>query len=135
MHPKQRIAGIGLMVTIFFLTVLSAAGLYLANQVNNAQQGSNYDLNVTRAYYAAFSGLEWGIYSTSHALPCGSVASPSALNTFSAYGLNVTVSCTTNSYTEGTDTINLTTIVSLAQFGVFPSLDYVQRQMTVTMQH
>jgi len=135
MHPKQRVAGVGLMVTIFFLVVLSAAGLYLFNQLNNAQRGSNYDINIARTYYAAFSGLEWGIYSTTHSLPCGSVAGPSVLNTFASYGVKVTVSCTTSNYTEGTNTVNLTKIISLAQFGIFPSLDYVQRQMTVTIQH
>ena len=128
-------AGIGLMMAIFFLTVLSAAGLFLANQLNDSNTGSDYQINISRTYYAAYSGLEWGIYSALNALPCGSIAAPTLLTSFSSYGVTLQVSCTTKSYTEGSSTVNLTNIQSLAQFSTFPSLDYVQRQMTVTIQH
>lgn len=134
MYSKQ-IMGVGLIAAIFFLVVLSTAALFLHNQMSDSQQIGNYEVTMSRAYYAAYSGLEWGIYSSLNAIACGTIDSPTILDTFSDYNITLNVSCTTNDYIEGGSTIHLTTILSKAAFGVYPSLDYVQKQMTVTIQH
>lgn len=125
--------GFGLIMAIFFLVVLSSAGLYLANQMNDGLASGESKVTVDRTYYAAYSGLEWGIYSILNTLPCD--ATPTSLTTFSENDITLQVTCNTTNYTEGVSTIYVTNILSVAEYGSFPAVDYVQRQLTATIQH
>lgn len=58
-HRQQ---GAAIMAAIFLLVALSALGGYMLNFTNVQQSTSALDVEGTRAYWAAKSGLDWGIH-------------------------------------------------------------------------
>jgi MSHA biogenesis protein MshP len=57
-----RQAGVAIMAAIFLLVTLSALGAFMLNFTNVQQSSSALDIEGTRAYWAAKSGLDWGMY-------------------------------------------------------------------------
>lgn len=90
---RRRNAGIGIVTAIFLLVVLSGLGAALVALSGAQSQGAALDERGLRAWQAARSGIEWGLYrhtrgggcsgTNSFALPAASVLG----------GFVVTVSC------------------------------------------
>ena len=59
---RQRSAGFALVAAIFLLTVLAALGAFIVSISTNQQMSSAMDVEGERAYQAARSGIEWGVY-------------------------------------------------------------------------
>jgi MSHA biogenesis protein MshP len=53
---------VAVMAAIFLLVALSALGAFMLNFTNVQQSSSALDIEGTRAYWAAKSGLDWGIH-------------------------------------------------------------------------
>jgi MSHA biogenesis protein MshP len=138
-HSAMR--GFSLVVAIFLLVVLAALAVAMLSISTVHQASSNLDLQGTRAYQAARTGIEWGLYTqlrpapaatcfatTSFALPAGTSLS----------GFTVTVACT---LTNGPGALKRWQITSTAcnqpQAGPLScpnfsaSSDYVQRVLQV----
>ncbi len=60
-YPK-RIQGFAIVTAIFILVVLAALGAFIVSISTNQQIGTALDIQGVRAYQAAKSGVEWGIY-------------------------------------------------------------------------
>ena len=61
MRPAAQ-HGFSIVSAIFILVVLAALGAFIVNISTTQQIGSALDIQGARAYQAARSGLEWGIY-------------------------------------------------------------------------
>ncbi len=131
-------AGFALVSAIFILVILTLVGAFIVSIASLSRSSDNLGTQGTRAYYAARSGLEWGIYqvapgggSPPYNCPASSttlVFSQSTLNGFSA-----TVTCVQNQFQEGGTSYNVFQITSFAQYGATQSLDYVSRRLYATI--
>ena len=59
---RIRQAGVGIVTAIFLLVVLAGLGVAMVGITTAQQASANLDLLGARAYQAARSGLEWGIF-------------------------------------------------------------------------
>jgi len=66
MKPLRRSlqSGVTIVSAIFILVVLAALGAFIVTVSTSQQIGSALDVQGSRAYQAARSGIEWGVYQT-----------------------------------------------------------------------
>lgn len=120
--------GFTLVQATFILVVLSLLGVTMMRLAGVQSSTSVMQLQGARAYQAARGGLEWGAARVVAGNDCnGSMA----LESF-----NVTVSCASEIFDEGSDDYLVYKIDAIATFGSFGSPDYVSRQaqMKVSVQ-
>jgi MSHA biogenesis protein MshP len=131
-----RQKGFLLPAAIFLLVILAGLGAYAVN-INSVQQNSStQDIQGTRAYHAARAGIEWAAYQINQTSPLASLPACPASTTLSLDGFSVAVSCTqsVDYYEQGTDhTIRVYQIASKATFGTVNTLNYIERQMDMTI--
>lgn len=130
--------GFALPAAIFVVVVLGATVISMA-RLNAAQSVSSaLGAQASRAYWTARSGLEWGI----NQIDAGGVGagcfSTTTLSDFKEglSGFSVQVSCTRQSYKEGssTDNVYVYDLIAEANYGATPSNpDYVYRKVQVTL--
>lgn len=112
--------GFALVSAIFIVVVLAVVGAFMLNMVGVQSRTGLFALQGARAYQAAQSGLEWGIYEV-----INNGCNPGS---FTLEGFSVSVSCTDlGSFTEGSDTYNIYRLSSMAESGTYGTTDYVQR--------
>ena len=58
----KHLRGFAIVSAMFILVVLAALGAFILNISTNQQIGSALDLQGVRAYQAARSGLDWGMF-------------------------------------------------------------------------
>ncbi|MDD3379904.1 MAG: hypothetical protein PHD68_01625 [Rugosibacter sp.] len=58
----KRMQGFSIVTAIFILVVLAALGAFIVSISTNQQIGTALDIQGVRAYQAAKSGVEWGLY-------------------------------------------------------------------------
>lgn len=134
-RPLQT--GFLLPAAIFLLVILAGLGAYAVNISTVQQSSSTQDIQGVRAYHMARAGAEWVAYQILQNTPDNTTlpACP-ASTTLSIESFSVSVSCTKSvDYSEqGTDhTIALYEITSTATFGTLNQLNYIQRQIQVTI--
>jgi MSHA biogenesis protein MshP len=127
--------GFALVAAIFIVVVLAMLGIMMVTiggmqraTVSAAAQG-------TRAYYAARSGIEWGVFQAL-AGGCAAAAAPSPgflLTQPGLDGFSVVVSCASSQHRERNDTYNVYAITATATFGAFGNTDYVSRTLNTTV--
>ncbi|MBN1958786.1 MAG: pilus assembly protein MshP [Desulfuromonadales bacterium] len=116
--------GFTLVQAIFVLVVLGLLGVAMMRLSGVQSSTGVFALQGARAYQAARSGLEWG------AAQAGSgVCNPSPGNDLSVDNFNVNVSCTSQSFDEGSGSYNVYRISALATFGSYGSPDYISRRI------
>lgn len=155
-RPRQR--GFAIVAAIFLLVVLSALGAFMLTFSTVQQTTSAQDIQGSRAYWAAQSGIEWGVYKVLDPLNATVVAPGSATwpnmpgcaaatTALTLEGFNVALTCTCypsgtaacapNSavYTEAGDihSIAVYELVATATAGTLGSPGYVERQVAVTV--
>jgi MSHA biogenesis protein MshP len=91
---RRRSAGIGIVTAIFLLVVLSGLGAALVALSGAQSQGIALDEQGVRAYQAARSGIEWGLFQHTRNGGCGGTQSFALPTTSVLGGFVVTVSCT-----------------------------------------
>lgn len=126
---KQQAAS--LMAAIFILVVLASISSYVVSISNISRTTTSLALEGVRAYFAARSGLEWGInqvVATPTSCPADTTIS---FTEGGISGFNALVTCSFSSVTEGTGTYNIFNISSTATKGTFGTTEYVSRQMQV----
>jgi len=149
--------GFALVSAIFLLVVLAALGAYMLTFSTVQSTTSGTDIEGSRTYWAAHSGLDWGIYqarinSAAYACSTGCVmttppctgpitVSPSATNLTMA-GYAVTVSCTCTPSCQANIPIKVFRFTSnacnQANAGSCPNpapigTSYVDRELTATV--
>ena len=133
---NQYNQGFLLPAAIFILVILAALGAYALNITSIQQTTSTQDVQGARAYQAARAGVEWAAYQV---LTPGTTAlanCPASPTSLTIDGFTVAVTCSRSAdYSEqGTDhTIALYDIVSTASFGTAGALNYIERQVQLTL--
>lgn len=150
-RPQTHARGFGLVTAIFVLVVLAGLGIALVSLQTTQSKAGALDVQATRAYFAARSGLEWPLW-RSLRVPAAPLAC--ANNTYSfklpATTLNsftVTVVCTSTTIllANGISTITTNTLTSTAcnapdGSGNCPSAlaapgpDYIERRIVASYQ-
>jgi len=147
----RRQAGVSIVTAIFLLVVLSALGAAIVTLSTTQHQGSALDLLGSRAYEAARSGAEYGLYRQAIDGACGSSSFTMPAATMAPF--TVTVQCVQNPTSNmpaiaatpdsaaqpaghPLQTIITSTACNQPASGVCPnpaptSPDYVQRVVTV----
>ena len=98
-YPNQQ-AGSALVIAIFVIIVLSVLGASLVKMLDSSQESVTYEVLGTRAYTAAYSGLQWQLAEVfplnSTAIACKNpiTNTPSFNNTLGLAQCNVSVTCT-----------------------------------------
>ena len=137
--------GFSLITAIFLLVVLGGLGTMMVTFFVAQQQSSTLDVMGSRAYQASRAGIEWAAYNISvngagTLWPdCATYAAPTVL--FAATTLagnlspfNVTLTCSSVMVVEGTSTIYVYDLTSIANNGLTPgSKDFVERALSIKM--
>lgn len=133
-----RMRGFTAISALFILVVLTALGAFIINVSTGQQVGSALDVQGVRAYEAARSGVEWGLY---RQLRDGSCAASTSFTppapTLSAY--TVTVRCEARAGTNGGPTTYTvqSTACNQPDGGACPNTSnpggrYLERRLDVT---
>lgn len=125
--------GFAIVAAIFLVVVLAALGAFMLTFSTVQHITSAQDVQGTRAYQAARTGIEWGAYQVLRNSSCSS-GSTSLTAGGTQAGFNIVVECTAYpSTTEGGNTVNMYQIKSTASQGTVGSATYVERQLQATI--
>lgn len=130
--------GFSLVSAIFIVVILSLIGAYIVRLGALTNASTNLASLGIKAYYAAKSGLEWGVYKVAPSggsAPFNCPTSPTTL-TFTQGGLagySVQVSCISGSFTEYGTNYKIFQITATGQYGSASSTDYVSRKLYTTV--
>jgi MSHA biogenesis protein MshP len=133
--------GMSLITAVFLLLVMSALGLYIVNISTVQNMTSVLDLEGSRAYHAARTGLEFGAYQSVAASSCvGSVNVALPAANFADF-TSVTVQCNQSLHTEGVTAKTYYQITATAcnqpAAGICPNpapgANYVERQLQLSV--
>ncbi|GBL44632.1 MSHA biogenesis protein MshP [Sulfuriferula multivorans] len=128
-HATQR--GFAIVAAIFLVVVLAALGAFMLTFSSVQHITSAQDVQGTRAYQAARTGIEWGAYQVLISSSCPLSTSLTAGGTQA--GFSIVVQCNPFSTTEGGSTVNMYQIISTASQGTVGSATYVERQLQATI--
>lgn len=134
--------GFAAIAAIFLVVILAALGAFMLTFSNTQQLTSAQDLQGTRAYWAARSGLEWGIGSVVINSACPTSPTQLPVNNF-----YVCVSCVGTPYSEGAATVNIFQFTSVARSfelsscndltpltSVVGSIGFIERSISASME-
>ena len=133
---RKYAQGFLLPAAIFVLVILAALGAYALNITSVQQTTSTQDVQGSRAYQAARAGVEWAAYQVLAPGTTALVNCPASPTTLTIDNFAVTVSCTRSAdyFEQGTDhTIAMYDIVATASFGTAGALNYIERQVQLTL--
>jgi len=128
--------GFAAVSAIFLLVALAALGGFMLTFSNAQQITSAQDIRGSRAYWAARTGLEWGIGSI-NGQPPATAACPAASSTLSGLdgGMNVVVSCDQQNYNEGGMDKKLFQLTAVASGGsAVGSTGFVERSVSASIE-
>lgn len=131
---KQQ--GFLLPAAIFILVILAALGAYALNITSVQQSTSLQDTQGTRAYQAARTGVEWAAYQVLNPGNTALVNCPASPSTLNIDSFVVTITCSRSAdyFEQGSDhTIAMYDITSTASFGTAGTLNYIERQIQLTV--
>jgi MSHA biogenesis protein MshP len=122
-------SGFAAMAALFLLVVLAALGAFMLSFSNTQQLNAAQDIQGSRAYWAARAGLDWALAAIAANRVCPAPASvPASVDTGAVFKLSLV--CTPRSYLEGSATVTIFVIDSVATTGTLGSLGYVERSVT-----
>lgn len=132
-----RQTGFSIISAIFLLVVLSALAAFIVNISSGQHVSAAADVKGAQAYQAARAGIEWAAYQVldpnSAATSATPVACPAA-TAFSPFtGFSVSVTCVSSTHAENGNNISVYKFSSAATSGTAGTIDYVQRQVDVTV--
>ena len=136
--------GFSLVTAIFLLVVLSALGAVMVTFFTVQQQSAAVDIMGSRAYQAARAGIEWaalGVSATAQGTLWAGCAGGATIPVNQMSGtmapFSVVVTCTSTLATQGSTTIYVYSINSIAtgpNGAAVGSPDYVSRTITARME-
>ncbi len=132
MRSGNAQGGFALVAAIFLLLVLATAGVYAVRMQGVQQATTVLALQGARAYHAARSGLEWGIYRAVNGSCAASSAVPVAGTGLT--GFTVTLTCQASQHREGVSPPStIYRLVATAEYGSPGGADHVSRQLRATV--
>jgi MSHA biogenesis protein MshP len=131
---KQQ--GFTLVSAIFILLVFGLLGGYMLRASAIQLDTSSYALQGARAFLAARAGTDWAIANiVNYGGSCTQINAQTALSFTGINGFTVSLSCTSQPYSEGSVSGTIYTITALSQYDSYSAGDYIARQATVTVVH
>ena len=127
----RRERGFSLITAIFLLVILAGVGAFIVTIGAVQHTTMSSSIQGARAYQAARTGIEWGVYSALDP-PAGCFA-PTTFAPAGLDGFQVTVSCTATSHQEGLNSFQVFRLIALASSGTFGSPNFASRQIEVTV--
>ncbi|GAA3929453.1 hypothetical protein [Litoribacillus peritrichatus] len=141
--PKLALSGqsgFALPAVIFLIVIVALIIAALERISNNQTAISTMGLQSSRAYMAAYSGVEWAAYQVQIiTLPTDPSCPPlGKITGLDLYGFEVSVSsCTETNFVEGSTNISSFEVTVLATYGgtgqYGKSPDFASRELTVSM--
>jgi MSHA biogenesis protein MshP len=134
--------GFSLPVAIFVIVVLALLGIAMVTIGAMERATATAAAQGARAYHAARSGIEWGVFETVAPAPgpqraCASLSvAPSGSFALAVNGLNgfsVAVACTEALHQEHGAAVRVVAITSIATYGTFGDADFVSRTLQATV--
>jgi len=126
-------AGFSIVMAIFILVVLSLLGGYMVKLSGVQHATSVFSIQGARAYQSARAGVGWAIARVSAGGVCSDVTSASPLTFTDINGFSVSLACSSQSFSEGTDNPVIYKITALSEFGVYSSANYISRRIEVSI--
>jgi len=133
MSTRHRQRGFSLVAAIFIVVVLAALGAFMVTLSALQHATASSAVQGARAFQAAQSGIEWGIYQALNGAACDGTPGSFGLSGPGLDGFQVTVVCTFTQHQERSDTYNVYTINSAATFGTFGNPDFASRSLVATV--
>jgi MSHA biogenesis protein MshP len=127
---KQQ-GGFALVAAVFIIVVLALLGIMMVTIGGMQRATASAAVQGARAYHAARSGIEWGVYRATEASSC--VASTIFPSVAGFDGFDITVGCISTAHRERGDDYSVYVITSTATSGNFGAADYVSRRIQVTV--
>jgi MSHA biogenesis protein MshP len=128
----RRDDGFGLVPAVFLLVILALGGAVMLRMVGVQNATASLSLQGARAYWAARSGVEWGIREAVTAAACPAPTTLS-LNEGGLRGFSVDVSCTSSAHDDGGAIATTYRISSVASYGSYGGRDHVRRRLHGTV--
>ncbi|HSW51987.1 MAG TPA: hypothetical protein VLG93_02050 [Sulfuricaulis sp.] len=130
-HARNQ-RGFALVAAVFIIVVLAVLGIMMVTIGGMQRATASAATQGARAYYAARTGIEWGVFQALAASSC--VSGTFALSGPGLDGFNVNVTCNSTAHKEGDDPeYNVYVIASTATAGNFGNADYVSRRIQITV--
>jgi MSHA biogenesis protein MshP len=137
--PPRRFRGFVLPSAIFLLVILAGLAAFMVTISQTMSTTSVQDVRGARAYQAARSGVEWGLYqvfdpTNSTVVAPGNPSWPNmpncAAGTFAVEEFSVNVACTSYDYYESGSTrrIRVYQLVATASTGTVGTMGFIERQ-------
>lgn len=137
---QRQERGFALVAAVFIVVVLALLGIMIVTIGGVQRATTSAAVQGARAYHAARTGIEWGVFQAlNNTVPtCGAAPSTPTTNTFNLAvagldGFSVSVVCSYTQHKERSDDYNIFVIVSSATSGGFGSPDFVSRRIQVTV--
>jgi MSHA biogenesis protein MshP len=133
--------GFSIVSAIFLLIVMASLGAFMVTFSTVQQTTSTQDMEGVRAYQAARTGIEWGLYQALQVPqpPAAAPACPASPTTLPALdgvlaGFTVNVTCNPSDHIEAGTTVRVYQFISTAtNSAAAGSPQYVERQLQVTV--
>jgi len=129
----RKQSGFSIVTATFILVVLALLGSYMVRLSGVQIDTTIYALQGAQAYQAARAGIEWSIASISNGGNCTQVNAQTAMTFTGINGFTVTLTCSSQTFSEGNQNPVIYSITSLSQYGTYTSNNYVAREITITM--
>ncbi len=127
----RRTGGFSILIALFVLLVLGALAVFIVTLSGVEHRTPLLQLQATRAYWAAESGLQWGMHAV---LKNGTCPAATTITAPGLAGFSARVSCTSTAHTEQGKTFSVYALTSVASNGTFGSrVDFVQRKLEATV--
>ena len=128
-HPNiKKQNGVSIVTAIFLIVVLALMGTGMVNLLSTSQQSISQEITSAKAYMAARSCLQWGMYQAAYT---GNTETHT--NTFNANGLFNTI-CITSLDSIQTDGLTFYNINAMAEYGAATDPEYSQRTLRLQFQ-
>ena len=130
--PPGQQRGVSIITGIFLLLLMAVLAAAIANIVSTAHVNQAADIGGARAYQAARTGAEWGMFQLD---PNASVSTlPNCVSgTPPVPGHTVTVNCSSSDFTEATRQIRIYRITSKA-IATGVKAPGIERELAVTVE-
>ena len=129
----KKQAGFSIVMAVFILGVLRLLGGYMVKLSGVQHATSSYAIQGVRAYQSAKAGIDWAIARISAGGDCSDVVSASPMSFADINGLLVTLTCSSQAVSEGTENFFIYKVRALAEFGMYNSGGYVSRKVEVSV--
>lgn len=129
-HRQQGFSAIAAVVLIVLFALL---GAYMATLTGVQSITTTLSAGTMQAWFAARSGVEWGVYQVTEAGDCGAFPDTLQLSEGGTDRFQVTVTCDSTSVTEAPDTYNVYQLTSTATRGSAGTPGFVSRTIRVSV--